>query len=430
MTAAAAAAATQTSKSDRSKLHHGAVVVLLESPNHNASSNADVYLAASAPAPMTKVKLGGGGEPDPSDVEQTNKKSAAKSLHDGKLGSYDTSKLVGTTYGSRIVAKKTTRADNHNTKKSPGAGRGSERENALAHAVVLPVTCNNYARILHHRTQVLYDADVALIVARLELRPGMVVVESGTGSACLTHALARGVAPTGRVHSFEFHLGRVEEARKDLGDLRLLASEDAGASGARIYHRDVCAVGFPASEPTDNDAGTSLPDAANDNADDVVPYADAGILDLPNPEKAAKSLSRVVRPNSVVCSFSPCVEQVVRASQALVDAGFTDVRVVECLTRSYDVEKNQLMEHPSIGSLAPSIVVDSDDEEKPPKRRRIETLDAEMSDDSDNELAARAKKTEKTIAARRLPCASSVGARLQLDGKGHTGFLVFARKRV
>ena len=88
------------------------------------------------------------------------------------------------------------------------------------------------------------------------------------------------------------------------------------------------------------------------------------------------------------------------------------------------------MEPPSIGSLAPSIVIDSDDEEKPPKRRRIETLDAEMSDDSDNELAARAKKTEKTIAARRLPCASSVGARLQLDGKGHTGFLVFARKRV
>ena len=53
-----------------------------------------------------------------------------------------------------------------------------------------------WSLVLRHRTQILYVADISLVCSYLELRPGSVVLESGTGSGSLTHSLARAVAPT------------------------------------------------------------------------------------------------------------------------------------------------------------------------------------------------------------------------------------------
>lgn len=50
---------------------------------------------------------------------------------------------------------------------------------------------------LPHRTQILYTPDISLILMRLEVRPGHVVIESGTGSGSMTTAMARCVGPKG-----------------------------------------------------------------------------------------------------------------------------------------------------------------------------------------------------------------------------------------
>lgn len=66
---------------------------------------------------------------------------------------------------------------------------------------------------LPHRTQILYVADIALILQSLSIRPGSVVVEAGTGSGSFSHSVARAIAPHGRLHSFEFHETRAGKAK-------------------------------------------------------------------------------------------------------------------------------------------------------------------------------------------------------------------------
>ncbi|KAH1120262.1 hypothetical protein J1N35_003422 [Gossypium stocksii] len=54
--------------------------------------------------------------------------------------------------------------------------------------------------ILSHRTQILYIADISFVIMYLEVVPGCLVLETGTGSGSLTTLFARAVAPTGRVY--------------------------------------------------------------------------------------------------------------------------------------------------------------------------------------------------------------------------------------
>ena len=137
---------------------------------------------------------------------------------------------------------------------------------------------------LPHRTQILYVADISMICLQLELLPGSRCLEAGTGSASLSHALARSVGASGHLYTYEFNAERAK-----------LAAAEFDANGLRGHvtcrHGDVCSEGW-GYEGIEHGS------------------IDAAIFDLPQPWDAVRKVAPLLRPGGRLCTFSPCIEQV------------------------------------------------------------------------------------------------------------------------
>lgn len=239
---------------------------------------------------------------------------------------------------------------------------------------------------LPHRTQILYAADISLIIVQLELKPGCVVCEAGTGSGSLSHALARAIAPNGLLHTFDFHEKRVEVAQNEFNDHGL-------GKLIKVEQRDVCTDGFGISGE-----------------------ADAVFLDLPNPWDAIHHAVKALKPKAAgsrLCSFSPCIEQVQRTCKALQDCNFQDIITVECLQRVYDVKK-----------ITQSIV--SFETKKGGDKAADSELCSNTSDDILMCETAELKQGKKNASSNECETVMHWAAVPPLQTAGHTGYLTYA----
>jgi tRNA (adenine57-N1/adenine58-N1)-methyltransferase len=160
------------------------------------------------------------------------------------------------------------------------------------------------------RTQITYPKDAALIVMFSGIGPGSRVVESGTGTGALTTALAHYVKPAGKVYSYEMREEFQRAAEKNLNRAGLLEFVE-------LKSGDVVATGFD-----ERDVDTVILDLA-------VPW-----LVVPHAYEALKSSGTLV-------SFSPTIDQVVKATEALKENGFVCIETVECLMRGMQVERGK-----------------------------------------------------------------------------------------
>ncbi|KAB2064132.1 hypothetical protein ES319_A09G000100v1 [Gossypium barbadense] len=92
--------------------------------------------------------------------------------------------------------------------------------------------------VLSHRTQILYIADISFLIMYLEVVPGCLVLEFGTGSGSLTTLFASAVVPTGYVYTFDFHEQRPASAREDFERIGISTLVTMGV-------RDIQGEGFP-----------------------------------------------------------------------------------------------------------------------------------------------------------------------------------------
>ncbi|KAK7327830.1 hypothetical protein VNO77_21922 [Canavalia gladiata] len=232
---------------------------------------------------------------------------------------------------------------------------------------LLAPTPELWTLVLSHRTQILYIADISFVIMYLEILPGCLILESGTGSGSLTTSLARAVAPTGHVYTFDFHEQRAASARDDFERTGLSSLVSVGV-------RDIQGEGFP---------------------DEFTGRADSVFLDLPQPWLAIPSAAKMLREDGTLCSFSPCVEQVQRSCETLRTC-CTDIRTFEVLLRTYEVREGKMESLHQDGNGANGSL--------PSKRRQC-------SDGSYVHSSA----------------ISSALARTCGEARGHTGYLTFAR---
>jgi len=261
---------------------------------------------------------------------------------------------------------------------------GSKVQMTKGYAYALHPTPELWTKALPHRTQILYATDIAMILLQLELKPGSVVVESGTGSGSLSHSLIRTIAPHGHLHTFDFHEQRAEKARVEF--------EEHGLENlVTATHRDVCESGFGLTE-----------------------VADAVFLDLPGPWKVIPHAKEAFKKSGGrLCSFSPCIEQVQQTSLALQAHGFTEISTIECLLREFQVRKI-------------NIPVFDPDLDYQSKRDVLEQAEGKQDQPSENGAAESGKKRKWDKDEQSEKESKFVTGVPLTTMPGHTGYLTFS----
>lgn len=290
-----------------------------------------------------------------------------------KFGALRLSNLVGKPYGSKVECPK-------------------------GYLYVLYPTPELWTQNLPHRTQILYSTDISLVTLQLDLKPGSIVVESGTGSGSLSHAIIRTIAPEGHLYTFEFHEQRAEKAKEEF-------IEHGVADNVTVTHKDVCQDGF--------------------GLDHV---ADSVFLDLPRPWEALQSAKQALKKEGGrLCSFSPCIEQVQKTCELLQELGFEDITTMECLVKNYDVRTVNL----PIADLGSEVIgnITADSKSIENKTAYIETdIKQESMETEDNTAAAKKNKLRTDfdlIGKKEQQSFYFKTGVFPQNMPGHTGYLTF-----
>ncbi|XP_036325290.1 tRNA (adenine(58)-N(1))-methyltransferase catalytic subunit TRMT61A [Rhagoletis pomonella] len=257
-----------------------------------------------------------------------------------------------------------------------GVAYGSRVELSKGWAYVLQPNPELWTQTLPHRTQIIYTPDISMILFQLEVRPGSVIVESGTGSGSLSHYFLRAIKPHGHLHTFDFHEARVQQAREEFEQHGL-------GEFVSVYHRDVCQLGF---------------------GNELEGKADAVFLDLPAPQLAVPFAAKTLKAEGGrFCSFSPCIEQSQRCCIALQEHGFTEIRSLEVLQQEHIVKTRTI----------PVLDLEFLKHKKPVSQKADEP-----NTDTANEKTGPAKTPKET--KKLLTCSTPPTL------PGHTGYLTFA----
>lgn len=243
-----------------------------------------------------------------------------------------------------------------------------------------------------------------MIIMKLNILPGSLVIESGTGSGSLSFSLATTIQDTGHLYTFEFNKERFENAKTVFKKLR--------KDNITVVWRDSCGEGF-------------LPKA---NDEYKLPKVDSVFLDLPKPWEAVVHAANVMKKGARICCFSPCIEQVQKTHDALRNNGFMEMEMVESLCRNFErkermVGGEEIQEEKEIEGREE--INDKEEESAEKNEELIEKKEEKLLENIEkggNKNKRKRKEKKKVINLTKKTFLSTG----QIQAKGHTGYLTFA----
>lgn len=159
--------------------------------------------------------------------------------------------------------------------------------------------------LLHtkRRSQIIFPKDIGYILLRLSIRPGIHIIEAGTGSGALTTALAWAAGENGHVYSYD--------RRNDLQNLARRNLEKVNLENRVTFHLRDINEGF------------------------IEEDVEALFMDVPDPENYLQHVHSALSNGGSMGALLPTASQVSVLLDALNNQEFLDVDVCEILLRFY-----------------------------------------------------------------------------------------------
>ncbi|VWU50367.1 tRNA (adenine(58)-N(1))-methyltransferase catalytic subunit TRM61, putative [Hepatocystis sp. ex Piliocolobus tephrosceles] len=174
------------------------------------------------------------------------------------------------------------------------------------------------ASSLKRQTQILYEHDISFICLLANALPNKTIIEAGTGTGCLTYALASSVLPYGTIHTFEFNQERYLQVKKQYESFYNIKNNII------FYHKDIINYDFKEFKE-----GT----------------IDSVVLDMPNPWLCIKKFHNLLKERGIIVIFLPCIEQVYKIVDALEENNFCEIITYELINKSWSVIQNKKREN-------------------------------------------------------------------------------------
>lgn len=173
--------------------------------------------------------------------------------------------------------------------------------------------CDIYHYVMHRlkrHSQIVYPKEAGYILIRLNIGPGSLVGEAGTGSAALTSILSRAVGKEGRVYTYEKRERFIDRIRENLSSCQQF-------DNVVVYNRSI----------EEGIEQTNL---------------DAFFLDLKNPWNVLHIVKEALKPGGHLGILVPTANQVSKTLEALQSNSFYVMEVAEILLRNYKLNPDRL----------------------------------------------------------------------------------------